>query len=96
MRLVGASRWFIQGPFVVEAMMIALIAVLISIGIQYPVLRAASPRLQGYFFGNQADTLDIYTYIVDNWFTFIGIQLLLALFLALLSSFVAVRRYLKD
>lgn len=96
MRLVGASRWFIQGPFIIEAMIIAVVAVLISIGIQYPTLKAAAPRMQSYFFGNQADTLNIYSYVVENWVSFIGIQLLLALFLAFFSSFLAVRRYLKD
>lgn len=96
MRLVGASRWFIQGPFIVEAMLVALIAVGISVAIQYPILEATSPKLQSYFFANQSDSLDVYQYIVAHWFQFIGVQLLLALFLAFISSFFAVRRYLRD
>lgn len=96
MRLVGASRWFIQGPFVIEAMIVGLLAVAISSAMIYPALRALSPQLQRFFFDASQTQLDLYQYAVAHWPTVIGIQLLLAVGLATFSSLIAVRRYLRD
>ena len=96
MRLVGASRWFIQGPFVIEAMIVGLLAVAISSAMIYPALRALSPQLQRFFFDASQTQLDLYQYAVAHWPTVIGIQLLLAVGLAMFSSLIAVRRYLRD
>ncbi len=96
MRLVGASRWYIQGPFVIESMLVGILAVGISVGLQYPLLKAIAPTLQDYFLGGQNTALDIYQYITAHWVSFVGLQLLLAIVLSFLSSSVAVRRFLKD
>lgn len=95
MHLVGASRWFIQGPFVVEAVTVALLAVLISSLIIFPSLRIASPQLQRFFFDAQGQQFDIAVYATDHWFTVIGLQLVAAISLAVVSSLIAVRRYLR-
>ena len=41
MRLVGASRWFIQGPFILDAVFVGVLAVIIATAILYPALNAA-------------------------------------------------------
>lgn len=98
MRLVGASRWFIRGPFVVESLLVAMAAVAAATGITQPALRAASPRLQQYFFADltSSQPFDIYRYALDHWPTIIGIQLALALSLAIFSSLIAIQRYLRQ
>jgi cell division transport system permease protein len=95
MRLVGASNWFIRGPFVAEAIFVALLSVIISSLILYPLLDAASPQIQRFFFSDQASPFNVYTYAVRNWTTVIGLQLALAVGLAAFSSVFAIRRYLR-
>lgn len=94
MRLVGASNWFIRGPFLLEAVLVALLAVAIATAIIYPVVRAVSPRLDDFFF-TQAEPFNIYHYAVDNWLTVIGLQAAAAVSLAVFSSLIAIRRYLR-
>jgi len=98
MHLVGASRWFIRGPFVLESILVALLAVAVASAIAYPALKAASPELQRFFFESHADStsFDIYQYAVDRWFTILGLQVVLAAGLAIFSSLIAVQRYLKN
>lgn len=98
MRLVGASRWFIRGPFVLETVLVAVLAVILASAIAYPALKAASPELQGFFFDGHAaaSPFDIYQYALSNWLTVIGLQLLIAVGLAIFSSLIAVQRYLKN
>lgn len=94
MRLVGASNWFIRGPFVLEAILVALLAVAIATVIMYPVLRAVSPRLDDFFF-TQSEPFNLYEYAVSNWLTVIGLQAAAAVGLAVFSSLIAIRRYLR-
>lgn len=94
MRLVGASNWFIRGPFLLEAMFVALLSVGISTAIIYPVLKAVAPRLQQFFF-SEALHFDVFTYAVDNWGTVVGLQAAAAVGLATFSSLIAIRRYLR-
>lgn len=98
MHLVGASRWFIRGPFVLESVLVALSAVILASVIVYPALKAASPELQRFFFAGHAGAtpFDIYQYAMSNWLTVVGLQALIAVGLAVFSSLIAVQRYLKN
>ena len=96
MRLVGASRWFIQGPFIFESILVALLAVGFSTLIAYPTLSAITPQLKQFFFNAQSEQFSLYQFAVSNWLKIIGIQVILAVTLATFSSMVAVRKYLKD
>lgn len=94
MRLVGASNWFIRGPFVLEAIFVALLAVALSTLILYPLLNAIAPRLQTFFL-TEAGQFNIFAYAIENWPTVIGLQAALAVGLATISSMIAIRRYLR-
>lgn len=94
MRLVGASNWFIRGPFVLEAMFVALIAVGLSVAIMFPLLSALSPRLQSFFFSESVQ-FDLFQYATDHWVTIVVLMLAVAEGLAIFSSFIAIRRYLR-
>lgn len=98
MHLVGASRWFIRGPFVLESVLIALISVLLASLIIYPSLSYASEPLKGFFFAGlvQQVPFDIYQYATDRWPTVIGLQIAVAVGLAVFSSLIALQRYLKS
>jgi len=97
MHLVGASRWFIRGPFVLESILVAILSVILASAIVYPTLRGASPHLQQFFFAGyaQASPFDIYTFAAANWFNVISLQLLVAVGLAIFGSLIALQRYLK-
>ncbi|MDP3997454.1 MAG: permease-like cell division protein FtsX [Candidatus Andersenbacteria bacterium] len=96
MRLVGASRWFIQGPFIIESVIVSLFAVIISTAILYPVLNTIAPHLQRFFFDAQSSPFNIYDYAVTHWARVIGLQVGAAVGLAIISSMIAIRRYLRD
>lgn len=96
MRLVGASNWFIQGPFLFEAILVALLAVIVSTAIFYPLLKTISPQLQHFFFDAGNNDFELFAYASRHWITVVGIQAVLAVSLASLSSLIAIRRYLRN
>lgn len=95
MRLVGASRWFVQGPFIIEALLVAVLAVIVSTSIIFPSLNSFAPQFQRYFFDAQGSQFDVANYAREHWITVVGMQLIVACCLAAFSSLVAVRRYLR-
>ncbi|HLC49582.1 MAG TPA: permease-like cell division protein FtsX [Candidatus Andersenbacteria bacterium] len=95
MRLVGASRWYIQGPFLMESVLVALISVCIATTIFYIALNTGATNINQFFFTGQNTTFDIYRYVVSHWIQIVGLQLGAAIGLAVLSSYIAVRRYLR-
>ena len=96
MRLVGASNWFIRGPFVIEAVLVAIISVLISTFVLYPILETVAPQVERFFFSGQVEPFNVYLYALSNWTTVIGLQLVLAVGLAVFSSLIAISRYLPQ
>lgn len=96
MRLVGASRWFIQGPFLIESVLVALIAIGISTTILYIALQGISNPMERFFFDQSGEQFNIYTYATRNWLKIIGLQILTGVGLAVVSSFIGIRRYLRD
>ncbi len=96
MRLVGAGNWFIQGPFIVESVLVALVAVAISTTLLYFSLRGVSAPIERFFFDQGGQPFNLYAYATANWAKVIGLQTLLAVALAVVSSMIGIRRYLRN
>lgn len=91
MKLIGADRNFIRGPFVVEAVMYGFFAALIATTLGYFILLSARGPLASY--GIAVDqTEDVMTTFAP--LVLLGMILLGAL-IGIISSRLAVRRYLK-
>lgn len=94
MRLLGASTWFIRGPFVVETMAYGIIASLLSVTICHFLFVVSSSTLGASSFG----LLDINfasRYFADNFWLILVSQLAIGILIGALSSFIATQRYLK-
>jgi len=91
MKLIGAEKSFIRGPFVVEAVVYGFFAALIASALGYAALFFAAPSLtlQGV---SIQPTLDIVTYYAG--FVLLG-MILIGAFIGVISSLMATRRYLK-
>lgn len=94
MRLLGASTWFIRGPFVVESIIYGLLSAVASILIINALFVTASSSLQATSFG----LLDIsysQNFFEDHYWILLAIQLTLGILIGAISSIIATRRYLK-
>ena len=91
MKLIGADRSFIRGPFVVEAIVYGFIAAVFATGLGFASLYASANTLNGYGITVQP-TIEFLT-------TYIGIVVLLMVCLGglvgTISSLLATHRYLK-
>lgn len=90
MKLIGAERSFIRGPFVVEAIVYGFFAALIATGMGAAVLILVAPTIGSYF--NIQPTLDGLTLYAG--FVLLGMIAIGAL-IGIISSLMATRRYLK-
>lgn len=95
MKLVGASDSFISFPYIVESVMYAIFACVISIVIIYPLLNLVQPYVNIFFGGFESQIIDLREYYNNNFYFIFGIQLIGITFLNILASGLAVRRYLK-
>jgi cell division transport system permease protein len=89
MRLVGASRWFIVGPFVVEASFYGIIAAIIAGAVAY----AAAFALKNNFGATLEPTLNI---MATFWYLVICVLLKAGILIGVISSLLATRKYLKQ
>ena len=90
MRLVGASNSFIRGPYVVEGIIYGLIAGIISIIIAGPIVYFISPYLKIFI-----PEINLWSYFVSNLFILFGYQSLFGVGLGVISSSIAIRKYLR-
>jgi cell division transport system permease protein len=94
MRLLGASPWYIRGPFIVETMFYGAVAAAISLIICSALFAVASSTLQASSLG----LLDIsYSgeYFKSHLFQILTIQIAAGIIIGAASSAIATRRYLK-
>ncbi len=93
MKLVGASNWFIEAPFLLEGIFYAFTSVLILIIIVYPVVNIIQPSINNYF--QDAHVINIAEYFKYNFFNIFGIQFISLALLNIFSTIIAIRKYLK-
>lgn len=94
MRLLGASTWYIRGPFVVENIVYGIFSAILSIAIIKVLFVVASSALQATSLG----LLDINyasEYFNNHMWQLLGLQLGVGILIGAASSVVATRRYLK-
>ena len=94
MRLLGASTNFIRGPFIVENFITGALSGIVSVLIVHSVFTAASSTLQATSFG-LLDINHAVQYFNDNFWKFLGLQLMVGILIGTGSSVIATRRYLK-
>ncbi len=90
MQLVGASKNYVRGPFVVTGVIVGLIAGLTTILLFLPVSYLISGMTQNFFLG-----LDVFGYYLSNFFEITFIVIGSGAAIGAVSSFLAVRKYLK-
>ena len=90
MRLVGGSNWYIRGPFIIEGMLYGIVAAVVAFLIFLPVVLFTSPRLVNFLPG-----IELSEYFAHNWWQIFLLQVVLGMALGVVSSFIAMRRYLR-
>ena len=94
MRLLGASNWFIRGPFVVESVVYGIISASISVLLIDALFVGSASALQASSLG----LLDIgyaSRYFRGHLWELLTLQLSIGILIGAVSSIIATRRYLK-
>lgn len=89
MRLVGASNMFIRGPFMLQGIMYGLIAAILTLLILYPIMLWIGPGTEEFF------EFNLLTYFTDNLLYIFLVLAGIGVSLGLVSSTLAIARYLK-
>lgn len=92
MRLVGATNWFIRGPFLIEALLYTIISCALFWALMIPFLSSLTPYLNALLGGIG---FDLRGYLMAHLGSIMGFELILILLLTCISSMVAMARYLK-
>jgi cell division transport system permease protein len=94
MRLLGASTWFIRGPFVVETVLYGIFSAVISVVICNSIFVISASAFEASSLG----VLDIKfasDYFSNRFWLILTTQMLIGILIGAASSLIATRRYLK-
>jgi cell division transport system permease protein len=89
MRLVGASKMHVRGPFMIEGAIYGIIATFITILLFWPATAWLGRNMTDFLGINMSD------YYLSNFFQIFAILLLSGIILGTFSSFLAARKYLN-
>lgn len=90
-RLVGASNWFIRGPYFVESLVFTVLSTAFTMGIVFLGLTWIDPYLAVVL----PNGFSLTNYFQSNMLTLFGAQALAVLLLTVLSSGLAMRKQLR-
>ncbi|MGC9046810.1 MAG: cell division protein FtsX [Minisyncoccia bacterium] len=90
MRLVGASNGFIRGPFIVEGCLYGFIAAIVGFLLWVPVINIINPYITKFI-----SNIDLINYLNVNFVSLFIYVFVFGILLGAISSFVAVKKYLK-
>lgn len=90
-RLVGASSWFIRGPYIVESIIFTILSVASTMALVFIGLELVDPYISIVF----PNGFSLTNYYNSNILMLFGFQALAVLLLTSISSLLAMRRQLK-
>jgi len=90
MKLVGGTNWFIRVPFIIEGILYGVLASLAAIGILYFGILLVSSRVTGFL-----PSSDLISFYKNNFWMLILLETGGGAILGSLSSFIAIKKYLK-
>ncbi len=90
MRLVGANNTFVRGPFIVEGVMYGMVSAIVATALFYPATLWLKSSTENFY-----DGLDLFYYYIANLNQIFLVMLGTGVVLGAISSYLAVRRYLK-
>lgn len=91
MRAVGASNSMVRGPFMVEGIISGILAAISSLLLALPIVYLASPYVKAL-----VPDLNIFQYFYSSFFSLFVYQVIFGALIGSFSSFIAVRRYLRN
>ena len=89
MRLVGASKMHVRGPFMIEGAIYGIIATLITLAIFWPATAWLGVKMTDFL------GINMYGYYLSNFFQIFVILSLSGIILGIISSFLVIRKYLN-
>ncbi len=90
-KLVGATNWFVRGPYIIESLIFSLFSMLITLAVVWISLDLLNPYITIVF---QEPGL-LTNYYLSNLTVLLGGQLVGVVLLTVLSSLLAMRKYLR-
>ncbi|HVE80688.1 MAG TPA: permease-like cell division protein FtsX [Candidatus Dormibacteraeota bacterium] len=90
MKLVGATNWFIRGPFIFEAALYGIIAAVVALIFIYTVVINGAPKVSNYL-----DTTMIVTFLREHAVLVAFAELAMGILIGAGSAMFALKRYLK-
>lgn len=90
MKLVGASRWYVRGPFLIAGVLYGLVAGIVVLVILYPLAAWMGPASEAFF-----GSFNVFSYFVSHFPFLFLVVMGTGIALGVVSSFLAVRRYLR-
>lgn len=90
MRLVGASRMYIRGPFIVSGAIYGVVSGFITLILFFPITLWLGNATAEFFVG-----LNVFSYYISNFAQIFLIVIFSGVFIGSFSSFLAVRKHLK-
>lgn len=90
MKLVGASNWYVRGPFIVEGVIHGLFSSFTALLMITTAVSVIGPRLLSFL-----PEINLVSYFYGNIWQILALQTAAGIALGILSSLIAIRRYLK-
>ncbi|HCM44111.1 MAG: Cell division protein [Candidatus Kaiserbacteria bacterium GW2011_GWC2_49_12] len=90
MNLVGAGHWYVRGPFMVAGILYGVVSGLLVLLLLYPIMLWLGPGSERFL-----GTFNVFTYYTGSFFFLFLIIMGSGITLGALSSYLAVRRYLR-
>jgi len=100
MNLVGAGKWYIQMPFIIEGALYGVIGSVFSISILAGMIFLTKDvkNIEGFLYGGSLVGFfkgSLTEYFKNNFLLIFGVQLVVGIFIGVVSSLIAIRKYMK-